>query len=444
MKPTEKIDILITGGTLLTLSGRMDVIEDAAVGISGGKIRFACARADAPAVNPVETIDAAGCAVMPGLVNTHTHLPMTCFRGLADDLPLMEWLHEHMFPAEAKYVNREMIYRGALLGMAEMIRSGTTTCCDSYFYESHVVQAAVDAGLRIVAGQGFIDFSPPDREEIRKKAEAAEKFIVKWQTLSPMVTPSLFCHSAYTCATETLQTVKRIADEAAVPFMMHLAETKEEVDIIQSRYGLSPVHYLEKIGVLGGKSAAVHCVWLDDSEMDVLAASGTGVCHCPESNMKLASGNARIPELVKRGVAVGLGTDGCASNNDLDMLLELDTMAKLHKVSTMNPTVMDAATALQIATTGGARVLGLQRLIGSVEPGKCADLIVLDMKKPHLTPLYHLYSQIVYACRGSDVRDAIIDGKIVMRNRRLLTLDVAKVMDDVREIADRIRWTDKE
>jgi 5-methylthioadenosine/S-adenosylhomocysteine deaminase len=359
-------------------------------------------------------------------------------------LPLMEWLHEHMFPAEAKHVNREMIYRGALLGMAEMIRSGTTTCCDSYFYESHVVQAAVDAGVRIVAGQGFIDFSPPDADEIKKKAAAAEKFISKWQPLSPMVTPSLFCHSAYTCATQTLQTVKRIADEAAVPFMMHLAETKEEVDIIGSRYGLRPVHYLEKIGVLGGKSAAVHCVWLDDSEMDVLAASGTGVCHCPESNMKLASGIARIPELMKRGVAVGLGTDGCASNNDLDMLLEIDTMAKLHKVSTMNPTVMDAASALQIATTGGARVLGLQHLIGSVEPGKCADLIVLDMKQAHLTPLYHLYSQIVYACRGSDVRDVLIDGKVVMRNRKLLTIDVQKAMDDVREIADRVMKTDGE
>ncbi len=443
MNHAEKIDILITGGTLLTLSGRMDVIEDAAVGISGGKIRFACARADAPAVCPVETIDATGCAVMPGLVNTHTHLPMTCFRGLADDLPLMEWLHEHMFPAEAKHVNREMIYRGALLGMAEMIRSGTTTCCDSYFYESHVVQAAVDAGVRIVAGQGFIDFSPPDADEIKKKAAAAEKFILKWQPLSPMVTPSLFCHSAYTCATQTLQTVKRVADEAAVPFMMHLSETKEEVDIIRSRYGLRPVHYLEKIGVLGGKSAAVHCVWLDDTEMDVLAASGTGVCHCPESNMKLASGIARIPELMKRGVAVGLGTDGCASNNDLDMLLELDTMAKLHKVSTMNPTVMDAASALQIATTGGARVLGLQHLIGSVEPGKCADLIVLDMKQAHLTPLYHLYSQIVYACRGSDARDVIIDGKVVMRNRRLLTLDIQKVMDDVREIAERVRMKNR-
>jgi len=442
MNPAEKIDILITGGTLLTLSGRMDVIEDGAVGISGGKILFACARADAPTSTPVETIDAAGCAVMPGLVNTHTHLPMTCFRGLADDLPLMEWLHEHMFPAEAKHVNREMIYRGALLGMAEMIRSGTTTCCDSYFYESHVVQAAVDAGVRIVAGQGFIDFSPPDADEIKKKAAAAEKFISKWQPLSPMVTPSLFCHSAYTCATQTLQTVKRIADEAAVPFMMHLAETKEEVDIIQSRYGLRPVHYLEKIGVLGGKSAAVHCVWLDDSEMDVLAASGTGVCHCPESNMKLASGIARIPELLKRGVAVGLGTDGCASNNDLDMLLELDTMAKLHKVSTMKPTVMDAASTLQIATTEGARVLGLQHLIGSVEPGKCADLNVLEMKQAHLTPLYHLYSQIVYACRGSDVRDVIIDGKVAMRNRRLLTLDIQKAMDDVREIADRVRKKD--
>ena len=444
MKTTEKIDILITGGTLLTLSGSMDVIEDAVVGISGGTIRFACPRVEAPASSPVETIDAAGCAVMPGLVNTHTHLPMTCFRGLADDLPLMEWLHDHMFPAEAKHVNREMIYRGALLGMAEMIRSGTTTCCDSYFYESHVVQAAVDAGVRIVAGHGFIDFSPPDVEELRKKTAAAEKFIAKWQTLSPMVSPSLFCHSAYTCATETLQTVKRIADEASVPFMMHLSETKEEVDLIGTRYGMRPVHYLEKIGVLGGKSAAIHCVWLDEGEMDLLAASGTGVCHCPESNMKLASGIARIPDLVNRGVAVGLGTDGCASNNDLDMLLELDTMAKLHKVSTMNPTVMDAATALKIATIGGARVLNLQHLIGSVEPGKRADLIVLDMKKAHLTPLYHLYSQIVYACRGNDVRDVIIDGKVVMRNRMLLTLDVQKAMEGVREIAERVMKTEGE
>jgi 5-methylthioadenosine/S-adenosylhomocysteine deaminase len=442
MNTAETIDILITGGTLLTLTDGMDVIENAAVGISRGTIRFACPGAEAPLSSPVETIDATGCAVMPGLVNTHTHLPMTCFRGLADDLPLMEWLHDHMFPAEAKHVNREMIYRGALLGVAEMIRSGTTTCCDSYFYESNVAQAALDAGLRIVAGQGFIDFSPPDREELRKKAAAAEKFIAKWQPLFPRVTPSLFCHSAYTCAPDTLQMVKRIADEADVPFMMHLAETKEEVSIIRTRYGLSPVHYLEKLGLLGGKSAAVHCVWLDEDEMDRLASSGTGVCHCPESNMKLASGIARIPELLKRGVAVGLGTDGCASNNDLDMLLELDTMAKIHKVSTMNPTVMDAATALRIATTGGARVLGLQHLIGSVEPGACADLIVVDMRKPHLTPLYHLYSQIVYACRGNDVRDVIIDGKVLMRNRRLLTLDVTKVMNDVREIADRVRGKD--
>ena len=443
MNHAEKIDILITGGTLLTLSGRMDVIEDAVVGISGGTIRFACPRVEAPASSPVETIDAAGCAVMPGLVNTHTHLPMTCFRGLADDLPLMEWLHEHMFPAEAKHVNRDMIYRGALLGMAEMIRSGTTTCCDSYFYESHVVQAAVDAGVRIVAGQGFIDFEPPDAAELRNKEAAAEKFIARWKTLSPMVTPSLFCHSPYTCATETLQLVKRIAAEADVPFMMHLSETKEEVEIIRSRYSHRPVHYLDRIGILGGKSAAVHCVWLDDSEMDVLAASGTGVCHCPESNMKLASGIARIPELLKRGIAVGLGTDGCASNNDLDLLLELDMMAKLHKVSTMDPTAVDAATALRIATIGGAHVLCLQDLIGTIEPGKRADLIVIDMRKPHLTPLYHLYSQIVYACRGNDVRDVIIDGKVVMRNRGLLTLDIQKVMDDVREIAERVRMKNR-
>jgi len=227
-----------------------------------------------------------------------------------------------------------------------------------------------------------------------------------------------------------------------VPFMMHLSETKEEGEIIRSRCGLKPVRYLDSIGVLGGKTAMVHCNWLDEDEMDLLASKGTGVCHCPESSMKLAAGIAPIPKLLERGVPVGLGTDGCASNNDLDMILELDTMAKLHKVSTMNPTVMDAAAALRIATTGGARVLGLQHRIVSVEPGKCADLIVVDLRKPHLTPLYHLYSQIVYACRGSDVRDVIIDGKVVMRNRRLLTLDVQKAMDDVREIAERVRRKD--
>jgi len=332
-----------------------------------------------------------------------------------------------------------MIYKGALLGMAEMILSGTTTCCDSYFYESSVVQAAVDAGMRIVAGQGFIDFKPPDAEELRRKAAAAESFIAKWGPRAPMVTPSLFCHSAYTCDPETLRTVKRVADSAGVPFMMHLSETKDEVDIILSRYGARPVHHLRSLGLLGGKCAIVHGVWLEDDEMDILAESGTGLCHCPESNMKLASGIAPVPELLARGVAVGLGTDGSASNNDLDMLLELDTMAKLHKVATMNPTAMDAETALRIATTGGARVLGLQDLVGTVEPGKRADLIVIDLRRPHLTPLYHPFSQVVYACRGGDVRDSIIDGKVVMRNRELLTLDVRKIMDDVREIAERVK-----
>jgi len=439
MPALQPIDLLVSGGTLLTLAGPAAPIDDAAVGISGGTIRFACARGDAPPVMPKETLDAAGCLVMPGLVNTHTHLPMTCFRGLADDLPLMEWLHEPMFPAEAKHVNREMIRRGALLGMAEMILSGTTTCCDSYFYESSVAEAAVEAGVRIVAGLGFIDFKPPDAEELRRKAEAAKRFIAKWAPRAPMVTPSLFCHSAYTCDPETLRTVKRVADAAGVPFMMHLSETKEEVDIIRSRYGARPVHHLRSLGLLGGKCAIVHGVWLEDDEMDILAESGTGLCHCPESNMKLASGIAPVPELLARGVAVGLGTDGSASNNDLDMLLELDTMAKLHKVATMNPTAMDAETALRIATTGGALVLGLQDHVGSVEPGKRADLIVIDLRRPHLTPLYHPFSQVVYACRGGDVRDSIIDGKVVMRNRELLTLDVRKIMDDVREIADRVK-----
>jgi len=439
MPAPQPIDLLVSGGTLLTLAGPAVTIDDAAVGVSGGKILFACARREAPAVIPGETLDAAGCLVLPGLVNTHTHLPMTCFRGLADDLPLMEWLHDHMFPAEAKHVNREMIYRGALLGMAEMILSGTTTCCDSYFYESSVVQAALDAGVRIVAGQGFIDLSPPGAAELASKAAAAEKFISRWMPLSPMVTPSLFCHSPYTCATETLRLVKRIAVESGVSFMMHLSETREEVDIIRSRYGTRPVSYLERNGILGERTALVHCVWLDEDEMDLLAASGTAACHCPESNMKLASGIAPVTALLARGVAVGLGTDGCASNNDLDMMLEMDTMAKLHKAATSNPAAMDAETTLRIATIGGARALGLQDLVGTIEPGKRADLIVVDLRRPHLTPLYRPCSHIVYACRGSDVRDTIIDGKVVMRNRELRTIDVQKAMDDVREIAERVK-----
>lgn len=436
----EKIfDLVIAGGILLTMSDSMQVIHDPVIAVSDGVISLVGQKKDVfSSLQATEFIDASQCIILPGLVNTHTHLAMTCFRGLADDLPLMDWLHHHIFPAESKHVNREMVYQGSLLACAEMILSGTTTFCDGYFYESSVAKAALDAGMRVVPGQGFIDLSAPDREEIQRKIEVAEKFVGKWSDVSPLIKPALFCHSPYTCSPETLREIKVVSRSTGAPFIIHLAETDDEVRLIKERYGTSPVLHLEKLGVLDERTIAVHCVWLDKMDMAVLRSRGVAVSHCPESNMKLASGVAPIPELLDLGIAVGLGTDGCASNNDLDLFLEMDTAAKLHKVHRLDPTVMDARTVLRMATIEGAHVLGLSDRVGSIEVGKWADIILLNRDKPHLTPLYNPFSHMVYAATGQDVTTSIIHGKIVMKDRRLVTLDLAHVIEEVRQISGRI------
>jgi 5-methylthioadenosine/S-adenosylhomocysteine deaminase len=434
-------DLVIAGGILLTMSDSMQVIHDPVIAVSDGVISLVEQKKDAPpsSLQAAEVIDASRCIIMPGLVNTHTHLAMTCFRGLADDLPLMDWLHQHIFPAESKHVNRDMVYQGSLLACAEMILSGTTTFCDGYFYESSVARAALDAGMRAVPGQGFIDLSVPDREEIREKVEVAENFVGKWSGVSPLIKPALFCHSPYTCSPETLREIKAVSRSTGAPFIIHLAETGDEVRLMKERYGASPVLHLERLGILDEGTIAVHCVWLDGADMDVLHSRGVAVSHCPESNMKLASGVAPIPELLNLGVVVGLGTDGCASNNDLDLFLEMDTAAKLHKVHRLDPTVMDARTVLRMATIEGARVLGLSDRVGSIEVGKWADIIILNLDKPHLTPLYNPFSHMVYAATGQDVTTSIIHGKIVMKDRRLVTLDLTRAMEEVRKISDRLR-----
>jgi len=436
------VDILIRGGTLLTMSQAMEIVHNPVIGIRDGKILFIDrpGRSTAP-IRAKETLDASHSIVMPGLVNTHTHLPMVFFRGLADDLPLMDWLNNHIFPAEAKHVNREMVYTGSLLAIAEMILTGTTTFCDGYFYESSVAQAAIDAGMRAVTAQGFIDSPAGGNDTLSRNIEIAERFIDKWRGKSGLLTPALFCHSPYTCSPDTLKEVKKVSRGAKVPYIVHLAETRDEVRIIRERYGVSPVMHLEKSGVLDNATIAVHCVWLEEKDLEMLAERGVKVSHNPESNMKLASGVAPVPDMLGKGISVGLGTDGSASNNDMDLFTEMDTAAKIHKVFRGDPTVMDAITVLKMATIEGARVLNLADRIGSVEAGKDADIILVDMRKPHLTPLYNCYSQLVYAANGADVSTVIINGKVVLKERRFPGLDIEDILDRARKIAGEIGKT---
>jgi 5-methylthioadenosine/S-adenosylhomocysteine deaminase len=436
----KKQDILITGGTLLPMSPPEEIMEGPVVGIRDGKIDFLEKRCNLSGLNieTSERIDASGCIVMPGLVNAHCHLAMTCFRGLADDLPLMRWLNDHIFPAEARFINRRTVYAGAMLAMAEMILSGTTTFCDGYFFEGEVGRAAIAAGMRGIIAKGFLDILIPDRPERNDKAAIAEHFVMKWRDHSPLVTPALICHSPYLCSPDTLRTVKAAARKTGVSFQIHLSETRDEIRMILERYGRKPVQHLHDLDLLDGDTIASHCIWLDAEELDLLAEAKVKVVHAPESNMKLGAGIAPVLEMLRRGIDVGLGTDGCASNNDLDLFGEMGMAAKLHKVFSGDSSALKAERVVEMATMGGARVLGMEDRIGSIVPGKQADIILVDINRPHLTPLYNPFSHLVYAARGADVVTSIIGGKIVMKERRLLQIDVSSTMEEVRRIASRI------
>jgi 5-methylthioadenosine/S-adenosylhomocysteine deaminase len=438
---TAELDIMIRGGILLTMADQPDIVEDPLIGIRNGRIAFVQPGAAGTMGQHAarEVIDASGSLIMPGLVNTHTHIPMVLFRGMADDLPLMNWLNNHIFPAEARFINRETVYSGSMLGIAEMILSGTTTFCDGYFFEGAVARAAIDAGMRGVVAQGFIDFPTPEKSTQVDQRVVAENFVDRWRGRSNLITPALICHSPYTCSPETLQTVKAVARDKGLSFLIHLSETAEEVSLILERYGKRPAKHLHDLDLLDPSTIAAHCIWLDEEELDLLAAGRVKVAHDPESNMKLAAGVAPVPAMLRRGIEVGLGTDGSASNNNLDLFGEMSMAARLHKAFAADPTVMKAEKVVQMATLGGASVLGLADRIGSIEAGKCADIILIDLKKPHLTPLYNPFSHLVYAASGADVVTSIIDGKIVMRDRRLLTIDLPAVMDEVRRIAGAIK-----
>jgi 5-methylthioadenosine/S-adenosylhomocysteine deaminase len=422
--------IVVHSGTIVTMNSGFDIIENGVVCIQNDKlVKIESLQSDSPVPEGETTIDARGGIIMPGLVNTHTHLPMSLFRGLADDLPLCAWLNEHMFPAESKYITAKSVRIGTLLSCAEMLLSGTTTCCDGYFYEDQVATAVSETGIRAILAQGVIDFPAPGVPDPADNINCAAAFIQKCRNISPLITPSIFCHSPYTCSEATIKKAKDIAKAEAVLFQIHVAETKDEYIRIQTEHRTTPIAYLDRIGIIDKNTLLVHAIWLDDSDIDTIAARGANVSHNPESNMKLASGIAPVPSFLKAGVTVGLGTDGCASNNNLDMISEMDSAAKLHKVNALDPTLLDAATVLKMATIQGAKALGLDAVIGSLDIGKKADVIILDTRKPHLVPVYNPVSHIVYAARGSDVRDVIVNGRLLVKDRKLLTIDLENIME---------------
>lgn len=435
----ETVDILIVKGTVITMDSNGTVLEAGTVVINDGTIVAVGASESLKSkFKAKETINANGRIVMPGLINTHTHAAMVIFRGFADDLPTQEWLENYIWPAEAKYINAETVRLGTLLAIAEMLRSGTTTFNDMYFFEDEVAKAAKEAGIRAVVGEALLDFPTPNKKTPQEGLEYSEMLIQKWRG-DPLVTVAVAPHAPYTCSPEILKAAKNISDKYNVRFHIHLSETEKEVNKIQKKYGLTPVGYMDSLGVLGDNVIAAHCVHLTEEDIQLIAHRKVGVAHDPESNMKLASGVAPIPDLLDAGVKIGLGTDGAASNNDLNMFEEMDTTAKLHKVFRQDPTVIDAQTVVEMATIGGARVLGLDDQIGSIEEGKRADIIVIDLNKPHTIPLYNPYSHIVYVIDGADVETVIIDGKIVMRNQKILTINEAEIIRDIRALAVRIK-----
>lgn len=433
-------DIVIEGGILITMAEGDAPISNARVCIRGDRIvRIQTTDVKTSYPEGVELIDATKGIIMPGLVNAHSHTAMTIFRGFADDLPLKQWLFDKIFPAESKYLNPETVHWGTLLGCLEMIASGTTSLIEGYFFQDETVRAVHSSGLRALIAQGVIDFPAPGVGDPERNLTVGKEFIEKWLGFSDLISPGLFCHSPVTCSDRTLKRAMDISRDFSLPLQIHLSETSEEVGDIIKRTGQRPVHYLEKLGILNDSLIAAHAVHLDDEEMKLLSRSGVKIVHTPESNMKLAAGVARIPEMVRMGLTVGLGTDGCASNNNLDLFQEMDSAAKLGKVFTLDPVSMGAETVLKMATSWGAKILGLEKEIGTIEVGKKADIIVLDLQSPHLVPLYNPLSAIVYSANGADVKDVIVNGKILMKDRTFRTLDPDEIMERVKAIGREIR-----
>ena len=422
----------------MTMDGARRVIENGAVAVKSGRIVEIGATAEIDRnYSAREIVNASGKVIIPGLINGHTHVPMTLFRGLADDLDLQEWLTKYIFPAEARNVTEDFVRVGTRLGLAEMIRGGTTTYCDMYYFEDAIADETSKAGMRGVLGETVIDFPVADNRTNAEAMAYVERFVKKWQG-NPLIVPAIAPHAPYTVSEEHLNAMRAFSDRTGAPIVTHISETKREVDDSIKAKGASPIDYLNRIGFLNDRVIAAHVVWPSEEELGLLKKLGVGIVHNPQSNMKLASGVAPVPQMLKEDLPVGLGTDGAASNNDLNIWEEMDTAAKLHKLISRDPKVVSAEEAFEMATIRGARALHLEKEIGSIEKGKRADLVVVDLDDLNQTPSYNIYSDLVYATKAGDVRTVIIEGRVVMRDRRLLTLNEGTIKADARRYREQI------
>src|SRR5215470_7947576 len=426
----ESVDLLVLGGTIVTMNNARDVIEDGGLAVRDGRIVGIGLRAEIERhFTSRKRISGTGKLITPGLINGHTHIPMVLFRGLADDLDLQEWLTKYIFPAEAKNVSEEFVRAGTRLGLAEMIRGGTTTYCDMYYFEDAIAEVTSRAGVRAVLGETVIDFPVADNKTNAEAMAYVEKFVSHWKG-NDLIVPAIAPHAPYTVSEEHLKAARAFSDRTGAPIVTHVSETRRELDDSVKAKGASPVAYLDRIGFLNNRVIAAHVVWPQGTDISVLKKRGVGVVHNPQSNMKLASGVAPVPRMMNEGVFVGLGTDGAASNNDLNMWEEMDTVAKLHKVFSGDPKVISAQQAFELATIRGAQALHLDKEIGSLEMGKRADLLIIERDALNQIPLYNVYSDLVYATKSFDVQSVIINGRVVMQNRRLLTLNEPQIKKD--------------
>jgi 5-methylthioadenosine/S-adenosylhomocysteine deaminase len=436
----EPVDWIWSARYVITMDARRRVIDDGAIAVRGERIVAVAPQAEIDRrYTAVQRLDRPEALIAPGLINAHTHAPMSLLRGLADDVSLQDWLRKFIFPAEARNVTPDFVRWGTRLACLEMLLSGTTTFTDMYYFEDTVAEETRRAGLRGVLGETIIGFPAPDAKTPEKALRFAERYVQRFRN-DPLILPAVAPHALYTNSEQTLKSSRALADRYGVPLLIHVAETRHERDDAIAQWSKSPVQLLDSWGVLSGRTLAAHAVWIDDRDIATLKARATGVAHCPSSNMMLASGVAPVVKMLAAGLNVGLGTDGPAgSNNDLDLVQEIALAAKLQKVSTGDPRSLTAMQALGMATMGGARALGLDKEIGSLEPGKRADAITMRLDVPNAVPIYDIVAQLVYALKGADVRDAMVNGRLLLRDRRALTLDQPAILAKAAEYGVKVR-----
>ncbi|MBM3774173.1 MAG: amidohydrolase family protein [Acidobacteria bacterium] len=438
-QPRLPADWIWSARYVLTMAARRSILEDGAVAIGGGRILAVGGRAEiGRRYQAKRRLDRGDALIAPGLINAHTHAAMSLLRGMADDLALQEWLEKHIFPAEAKNVTPEFVRWGTRLALLEMLLSGVTTYADMYYFEDVVAETTREAGVRAVLGETIIDFPSPDARTAGQALAQTERFLARFRG-DPLITPAVAPHALFTNSDQSLKAARALANRFGAPLLIHLSETRRENEEARRRRGLTPTQALERLGVFDGRTLAAHAVWVDEADLAILKARGVGLAHCPSSNMKLASGIAPVTRMLALDLAVGLGADGPAgSNNDFNLFEEMDLAAKLQKVTTGDPRALTAVAAVEMATIRGARALGLEREIGSLEAAKRADLISVSLSAPHAIPLYDPYSHFVYALKASDVRDVMVEGRLLISDRQPLTLDARQILERARALAPRL------